>query len=196
VVQPLPAWVVADAWFDSGAMPYAQWHYPEENHEPFDSAFPADFICEAIDQTRGWFYSLLWISTLLFEQQPLPFGECIEHSQHLESRLLGFQPHRRPVPGRFDRKDRCRRQLCLCSVSAAGMLGRLPPHHGQQPRGDCRPILFESLQVSDQRQHHFRGDVFGQVRVPHQRVGPPPHHGQIAIVEHPPSGGVFRTSPM
>lgn len=49
---------VADAWFDSGAMPYAQWHYPFENQDRFEERFPADFICEAVDQTRGWFYSL------------------------------------------------------------------------------------------------------------------------------------------
>jgi len=59
---------VIDAWFDSGAMPLAQWHYPFENREQFDAQFPADFICEAVDQTRGWFYSLHAISTLLFER--------------------------------------------------------------------------------------------------------------------------------
>jgi len=59
--------VVIDVWFDSGAMPYAQWHYPFENKQKIDfgEAFPADFICEAIDQTRGWFYTLHAISTLL-----------------------------------------------------------------------------------------------------------------------------------
>ena len=56
---------VADAWFDSGAMPYAQWHYPFENKEEFDQKFPADFICEAVDQTRGWFYTLHALATLL-----------------------------------------------------------------------------------------------------------------------------------
>ena len=56
---------VIDAWFDSGAMPFAQWHYPFENEAAFERSFPADFISEAIDQTRGWFYSLLAISTLL-----------------------------------------------------------------------------------------------------------------------------------
>jgi isoleucyl-tRNA synthetase len=56
---------VVDVWFDSGAMPYAQWHYPFENQETFERHFPADFICEALDQTRGWFYSLLAISTML-----------------------------------------------------------------------------------------------------------------------------------
>jgi len=59
---------VIDVWFDSGAMPYAQWHYPFENQEKFKRNFPADFIAEGIDQTRGWFYSLLAISTLLFDQ--------------------------------------------------------------------------------------------------------------------------------
>ncbi len=56
---------VVDVWFDSGAMPYAQWHYPFENEEEFERHFPADFICEGLDQTRGWFYSLMAISTLL-----------------------------------------------------------------------------------------------------------------------------------
>jgi isoleucyl-tRNA synthetase len=53
---------VIDAWFDSGAMPYAQWHYPFEHREAFERQFPADFICEGLDQTRGWFYSLLAIA--------------------------------------------------------------------------------------------------------------------------------------
>ncbi|MEX2471652.1 MAG: isoleucine--tRNA ligase [Gemmatimonadota bacterium] len=56
---------VVDVWFDSGAVPYAQWHYPFENEEEFEQHFPADFICEGLDQTRGWFYSLMAISTLL-----------------------------------------------------------------------------------------------------------------------------------
>ena len=57
-----------DVWFDSGSMPVAQWHYPFENKEKFESQFPADYICEAVDQTRGWFYSLHAISTLLFDE--------------------------------------------------------------------------------------------------------------------------------
>jgi len=56
-----------DVWFDSGAMPVAQWHYPFENVEEFKQQFPADFICEAVDQTRGWFYSLLAVSALVFD---------------------------------------------------------------------------------------------------------------------------------
>jgi isoleucyl-tRNA synthetase len=61
---------VIDCWFDSGAMPFAQYHYPFENKDYFSKHFPADFISEAIDQTRGWFYSLLVISTLLFDESP------------------------------------------------------------------------------------------------------------------------------
>lgn len=57
-----------DVWFDSGSMPYAQWHYPYENQEKFAQQYPADYICEAVDQTRGWFYSLHAISTLLNNQ--------------------------------------------------------------------------------------------------------------------------------
>ena len=55
---------VVDVWFDSGSMPFAQWHYPFENNEEFEKTYPADFICEGIDQTRGWFYSLMAISTI------------------------------------------------------------------------------------------------------------------------------------
>lgn len=62
---------VIDCWFDSGSMPFAQWHYPFENKDIFQKNFPADFISEAIDQTRGWFYTLLVISTLLFDKAPL-----------------------------------------------------------------------------------------------------------------------------
>jgi isoleucyl-tRNA synthetase len=63
---------VIDCWFDSGMMHTAQWHYPFENHELFEEQFPADFIAEGIDQTRGWFYSLLVTSTLLYEEKPYP----------------------------------------------------------------------------------------------------------------------------
>ncbi len=80
---------VIDCWYDSGAMPFAQWGYPQTNRERFEEQFPADFISEALDQTRGWFYSLLAISTLLFGDEkasdphaalhpfPHPFRNCI-----------------------------------------------------------------------------------------------------------------------
>ena len=61
---------VIDCWFDSGSMPFAQWHYPFENKDKFESHFPADFISEGVDQTRGWFYSLMAVSTLIFDKAP------------------------------------------------------------------------------------------------------------------------------
>ena len=72
---------VIDCWFDSGAMPFAQHHYPFENKELFESQFPADFISEAVDQTRGWFYSLLAISTLLFDKAPYKNVIVLGHVQ-------------------------------------------------------------------------------------------------------------------
>ena len=66
---------VIDCWYDSGSMPFAQWHYPFENKEIFEKRFPANFISEAIDQTRGWFYTLMAISTLMFDRAP--FENCI-----------------------------------------------------------------------------------------------------------------------
>jgi isoleucyl-tRNA synthetase len=68
---------VIDAWYDSGSMPFAQFHYPFENEELFKERFPADFICEALDQTRGWFYSLLAVSTLLFGQSSYKNVLCL-----------------------------------------------------------------------------------------------------------------------
>lgn len=70
---------VADAWFDSGAMPYAQWHYPFDNAETFDQRFPADFICEAVDQTRGWFYTLHALATLLNRTEDVPQGIAFQN---------------------------------------------------------------------------------------------------------------------
>ncbi|MEG0784853.1 MAG: isoleucine--tRNA ligase [Christensenella sp.] len=66
---------VIDCWYDSGSMPFAQWHYPFENKEEFESHFPANFISEAVDQTRGWFYTLLAIGALIFDKAP--FENCI-----------------------------------------------------------------------------------------------------------------------
>lgn len=61
---------VFDCWFESGSMPYAQVHYPFENKKQFEDTFPADFIAEGLDQTRGWFYTLMVISTALFDEPP------------------------------------------------------------------------------------------------------------------------------
>lgn len=79
---------VIDAWFDSGSMPFAQWHYPFENEEIFKRRFPADFICEAIDQTRGWFYSLLAISALLTGHSSYRNVLCLGHILDSEGRKM------------------------------------------------------------------------------------------------------------
>ncbi len=68
---------VIDVWFDSGSMPFAQHHYPHEHAQQFQKEFPADFICEALDQTRGWFYSLLAVSTLLFDRSSYENVVCL-----------------------------------------------------------------------------------------------------------------------
>ena len=70
---------VLDAWFDSGSMPAAQFHHPNASDGVFERRFPADFICEAIDQTRGWFYSLLAVNTLVFGQSPYRNVVCLAH---------------------------------------------------------------------------------------------------------------------
>jgi isoleucyl-tRNA synthetase len=72
---------VADCWYDSGSMPVAQWHYPFENKEIFEAAHPADYICEAVDQTRGWFYTLHAVSTLLFNRPAFNNVICLGHIQ-------------------------------------------------------------------------------------------------------------------
>jgi isoleucyl-tRNA synthetase len=68
---------VIDVWFDSGAMQFAQWHAPFENQDRFEQSWPADFVCEALDQTRGWFYSLLAVSVLLFDREPYEDVVCL-----------------------------------------------------------------------------------------------------------------------
>ncbi|HMK20643.1 MAG TPA: isoleucine--tRNA ligase [Chitinophagaceae bacterium] len=71
-----------DVWFDSGAMPYAQWHFPFENKETFRQSFPADFICEGVDQTRGWFYTLHAIASLVFDS--VAFKTCVSNGLVLD----------------------------------------------------------------------------------------------------------------
>ncbi len=79
---------VIDAWFDSGAMPFAQWHHPFDNADLFEKRFPADYICEAIDQTRGWFYSLLAIATLLKGESPYRRVVCLGHIVDKDGRKM------------------------------------------------------------------------------------------------------------
>lgn len=77
-----------DVWFDSGSMPVAQWHYPFENKEKFEEQFPADYICEAVDQTRGWFYTLHAISTLLFDKVSFKNVLSLGHIQDGQGRKM------------------------------------------------------------------------------------------------------------
>ena len=79
---------VIDVWFDSGCMPFAQHHAPFENEQLFAERFPADYICEAIDQTRGWFYSLIAVSTLLFDKAPYRNVVCLGHILDEEGRKM------------------------------------------------------------------------------------------------------------
>ncbi len=79
---------VIDCWYDSGSMPFAQWHYPFENKEIFEANFPANFISEAIDQTRGWFYTLMAIGTLLFDRSPFENCVVMGHVQDAEGRKM------------------------------------------------------------------------------------------------------------
>jgi isoleucyl-tRNA synthetase len=79
---------VMDCWFDSGSMPFAQWHYPFENKEIFEENFPANFISEAVDQTRGWFYTLLAISTLIFEKSSYENCIVLGHVQDKDGRKM------------------------------------------------------------------------------------------------------------
>ncbi len=95
---------VLDCWFDSGAMPYAQWHYPFENQAEFKIKYPAQFISEAVDQTRGWFYSLLAISTLLFDKPPFENVIVLEFILDLEGKKMS--KHKGNVTDPFATVDR------------------------------------------------------------------------------------------
>ena len=93
-----------DVWFDSGSMPYAQWHYPFENKEMFEIKYPAEFISEAVDQTRGWFYSLLAISTMLFDKAP--FNNVIVLEFVLDKEGKKMSKHKGNVVDPFETTDR------------------------------------------------------------------------------------------
>ena len=70
---------VIDAWYDSGSMPFAQWGYPHRSSDEFERTYPAQFICEAIDQTRGWFYTLMAVGTLVFDRSSYENVLCLGH---------------------------------------------------------------------------------------------------------------------
>ena len=91
---------VIDCWFDSGSMPFAQHHYPFENKEVFEANFPAQFISEAVDQTRGWFYTLLAISTAIFDKNP--FENCIVLGHVLDKHGIKMSKHKGNVVDPFE----------------------------------------------------------------------------------------------
>lgn len=91
---------VIDCWFDSGSMPFAQWHYPFENKEKFEANFPAQFISEAVDQTRGWFYTLMALSTCLFDTNP--FENCIVLGHVLDKKGLKMSKSKGNVVDPFE----------------------------------------------------------------------------------------------
>ena len=90
---------VIDCWYDSGSMPFAQYHYPFENRELFEENFPAQFISEAVDQTRGWFYTLMAISTILFDKSP--FENCVVLGHILDKNGLKMSKHKGNVLSPF-----------------------------------------------------------------------------------------------
>lgn len=90
---------VIDCWYDSGSMPFAQYHYPFENKELFEANFPAQFISEAVDQTRGWFYTLMAISTVIFDKSP--FENCVVLGHILDKNGLKMSKHKGNVLSPF-----------------------------------------------------------------------------------------------
>ncbi|MBC2400194.1 isoleucyl-tRNA synthetase [Clostridium tetanomorphum] len=101
---------VIDCWFDSGSMPFAQHHYPFENKEIFESNFPAQFISEAVDQTRGWFYTLMAISTSLFDTNP--FENCIVLGHVLDKHGIKMSKHKGNVVDPFEVLDKVGADAC------------------------------------------------------------------------------------
>ena len=95
---------VIDCWFDAGSMPYAQWHYPFENEDEFKIKYPADFISEAVDQTRGWFYSMIAISTILYDQPPFKNNVVMEFI--LDKKGKKMSKHKGNVTDPFETMDR------------------------------------------------------------------------------------------
>ena len=116
---------VIDCWFESGAMPFAQYHYPFENRETFESMFPADYICEAIDQTRGWFYSLHAIAVMLFDDVAYRTCLCTEHGVDAEGLKMSKSRGNVLMPADFfDRQGADALRWFLFSGSPAWLVKR------------------------------------------------------------------------
>jgi isoleucyl-tRNA synthetase len=145
---------VIDAWFDSGSMPFAQWGYPHRGADEFERSFPADFISEAIDQTRGWFNSLLWISTLLFpeREQPHPYRTCI---------VLGHVADRE---GKKESKSKGNYTPPEIILDRVRLEFAVVAHGGEAPAAGEALIAREDFEGLDLRGEHakvrvFRGDA-------------------------------------
>ncbi len=137
---------VIDTWYDSGAMPFAQFHYPFEGKEEFAERFPADYICEAQDQTRGWFYTLLAESTLLFDTSS--YRNCVCLGLILDAEGQKMSKSRGNVVDPWDVLERPRRRrLPLVLPDRAAALGRLPlqRRHGRRIGPPVPPHPLEHL---------------------------------------------------
>ena len=135
---------VIDVWFDSGSMPFAQFQAPHANPDHFEERFPADFICEALDQTRGWFYSLLAIATLLFDQSSYRNVVCLGLILDEDGRKMSKSLGNTVEPWEVHRALRRRRPaLVLLHLQAA--VGRLPLLAGHDRRGGA-PVHAPALE--------------------------------------------------
>ncbi len=135
---------VLDAWFDSGSMPAAQWHHPFENSEVFERRFPADFICEAIDQTRGWFYSLLAVNTLVFGRSPYRNVVCLSLLLDQDGQKMSKSRGNVMDPWEVIRSTGGRRRALELRVRelAVDAQARLPREH----RRDDEPVPRDALE--------------------------------------------------
>jgi isoleucyl-tRNA synthetase len=157
---------VIDAWFDSGSMPFAQWGHPHTGTAEFEAAFPADFISEAIDQTRGWFNSLLWVSTLLFPERglPRPYKTCI---------VLGHVADR---DGRKESKSKGNYTPPEIILDRVRLEFAAVAADGEAPETGCAMVAREDYEGLDLRGEStkvrvYRGDVPSLVREIELRPG-------------------------
>ncbi len=135
---------VIDTWYDSGAMPFAQFHYPFENEAEFEERFPADFICEAHDQTRGWFYTLLAESTLLFDELELPQLRLPRPHPRPRGPEDVEEPRQRGRPLGRDLRPRRRRLPLVLPDRAAALVG--VPVLGRHGRRVGAPVPAHPLE--------------------------------------------------
>jgi isoleucyl-tRNA synthetase len=168
---------VIDAWFDSGSMPFAQWGYPHKGAEEFEAAYPADFISEAIDQTRGWFNSLLWVSTLLFGDRglPRPYKTCI---------VLGHVADR---DGKKESKSKGNYTPPEIILDRVRLEFAVLDAEGDAPEAGCAIVAREDYEGMDLRGKHakvrvYRDDAEDAAREIELRPGPLPRR-VIAIAE-------------